>query len=84
MKRRSSIIRISDWVFNPSKRAHRFRCGTCRCIIQDHSNIVLEKWPRSSTGYHADCFDNSAEGAAANARDAERRDPSRDKWHYPQ
>ena len=82
MKSRSNIIRIDGWVYSPAKRAHRFRCVACAHLVQDHTDLVIERGNKWSRGYHAACFDNSAAGKAAKGREAERFDPKRDERSY--
>ena len=83
MKPRSNIIRIDDWTFNPAKRAHRFRCAACSKLVEDGTDLVLERHGKRSTGWHAHCFDNTEFGALAKQREAERLDPRRNEWRYP-
>jgi hypothetical protein len=71
MRPRSNVYTLRDWCYDPKRRAHRFRCQGCARVIDDHTDVVVERRGRSSHGYHADCF-NGLAAEAALARDAER------------
>ncbi len=74
-------FRISNWAHDPSKRKHRWRCSTCGRIIQDGSDVVVERrgsrtrrghwgqsWAMGSLGFHGDCWDNADGDAGVMAR----------------
>lgn len=73
MKARSNIFTINNWVFNSSKRSHRFRCQVCSKLIEDGSTVTIERRGKSSHGYHIECFNDSFAGQAALARENERK-----------
>jgi len=50
-------ITIDNWTHDPARRKRRFRCGSCSKLIEDGSNVVIERRPGGAHGYHADCFD---------------------------
>jgi hypothetical protein len=61
-----TYFRISNWVHNPARRKHRWRCVNCGRLVQDGSDVVVEKrgtrinsggYGMGSLGFHAECWD---------------------------
>ncbi len=71
MKPRPTVFRIQGWVHNPRIRKSRFRCQHCSRLIADGSNVVLERRPGGTHGYHAECFEAGSAGQAAMSRNQE-------------
>jgi hypothetical protein len=72
MKRAPTVFTVRAWVFDPKRRAHRFRCQGCAKIIQDGGDVVMERRGKSTHGYHAMCFTGLA-AEAATLRSEEQR-----------
>lgn len=71
-KPRPNIFTIENWVHDPKRRKHRFRCAECQKLVDDGTTLIVERRGTSSHGYHGDCFHTGQAGAAAAAREFER------------
>jgi len=63
-------IEIPNWIHNPAKRKHRFRCQGCAKLIADGSTVIIERRPGGAHGYHKDCLTGHSL-AAVNGRNDE-------------
>lgn len=73
MKRPAHIFPLNDWVHDPKRRKSRFRCVSCSKIVQDHSDLIME---RNMGVWHAECWTSTVDNPnslafAAKARAAE-------------
>jgi hypothetical protein len=53
MKRPNHIFPLNNWVHDPKRRKSRFRCVSCSKIVQDHSDLIME---RGAGVWHAGCW----------------------------
>jgi len=75
MKPLPRIFTITGWTHDPHRRKHRWRCQGCQRVIEDGSDVTVERRGRASHGYHSECFKTSSGGYAARLRDHEDRNP---------
>jgi len=56
----SSTFQISNWVHDPKKRKHRWKCRICGSVIQDGSDVIVERRGvrkgMGSMGFHTTCW----------------------------
>lgn len=73
MKTPAYIFSLDNWVHNPARRKNRFRCNHCQKIVQDHSNLIME---RNRGVWHIECWHSTVNNPqslafAAKARENE-------------
>ena len=60
---RDTFFRISNWVHDPKKRKHRWRCRHCGSVIKDGVDVVVERrgmrGNMGSMGFHGHCWDEN-------------------------
>ena len=60
---RDTFFRIYNWVHDPKKRKHRWRCRHCGSVIKDGVDVVVERrgvrGNKGSMGFHGHCWDEN-------------------------